>query len=692
MGRSPTYLPKEQAERRRVSKSLHEQKVRAAGKTLTTDYSRQNLRRRNYYKNRPAAFCRKYFPKVFYNDFVTDQRALVTDFKNIIKYGGLLARADTRGAGKSSVGKCVGGVWAIVYGHIKWLVLVEVNTEEATETLEDILSYYTDDTLSDDDLFGADFPELCQAMRYAKRNPQPARRMVIDSQETSVVVKKDKLVFPKLKGVAASGARIIPKGAEKPIRGMAKLDVRPDLVWINDVETDETARSPAMTRNIRKNITQAIMGLEGPNAPLGVLMTGTIIERECLLSQYTDRTKHPEWHGKRCKFFIEWPASTELMDKYLYLKSQDEAEANSFFSDNQVEIEAGAVISNPHRYISQKGPDGRPLEISAIQHAYNKIFIMKMPAFMCEWQNDPQQEDIEMKLECNEVQKKINGVPRGIVPEGVVKIAAAVDVHSRRLNWTVTGYTDKGAGKVIDYDVSRVHSPQTKLSDQDPALQQAVEAAVFDALMELKGIFGVGWPDQDGAVRNLDLGLIDAGYKSGAVYEFCRIAGGLFRPIKGFGGESGQAKYRRPARGSKTIRLGNYWFATIVTHKGRGLWVYHLDADHWKRAAQEGFMLDEDKAGSLILYGSEPYVHSDFARQITAEEWITEAPTGKPISSRWLRHQKDNHFLDDMGLAMAAADMLGLGGLSAPAPKQAPRRRRIGQVQRLGSNYIRTSY
>ena len=101
-------------------------------------------------------------------------------------------------------------------------------------------------------------------------------------------------------------------------------------------------------------------------------------------------------------------------------------------------------------------------------------------------------------------------------------------------------------------------------------------------------------------------------------------------------------------------------------------------------------MLPDDKAGSITLYGSEPVMHSAWARGVMAEEWITEYITGKGDRSRWKVNSKHNHPLDVTALLKVAADMLGLrvfAGAAATSPPK-PKGRRIGKV---GSK-IRTKY
>ena len=672
-------------------------KVRGAARDMTIDWSRCDKQRRASCKGKPKKFCLTYFPKVFYNKFVPDQIDLIDDFVSIILYGGLLARADMRGAGKSSLGKVLGGVYAPVYGFTKWFVPIEVNMEEAEETLNDIVGYYTDDSLSPGDLFGGDFPEICQPMRAAADNPQRARGIVVEGKPVKLIMKQRVLVLPKIKDCPASQFRVTPKGAEKPIRGLAKKNVRPDLVWINDVETDETADSEVMTRKIHRNITKGVMGLAGPNKPLGILMTGTIINQKCLIAQFTDRARHPEWNGKRKKFFIEWPTHTDMRDKYLYLLSQDLDEAYKYYTKNKKRIEAGAVVSNPYRFISQKGPKGKPIEVSAIQRAYNAIYGMGMAAFMSEWQNEPQEENIEKdNLEVNDIQKQLTGVERGNVPVGVIDIVSGIDVHARSLVWVILGIvptTDGGvAGKCIDYGVDLVNAPSVNLSGKmDRKTQLALDLAQTAALNDLRDKFSMGWPDSSGVMRNLGLGIIDSGDFTETIYRWCVANYPLYRPSKGLGTgqRHGGYKVTKSAAG-----IGMNWYASkhevnMSPQRKSAIILFNIGVDYWKRHVRSGFILNQDQAGSIALFGTEAYVHGEFARQILAEEWVTEFVTGKGDVSRW-KHNRNvpNHFLDALTYARAGYDVLR----NVTKPKRAAAES-SGVIENVsGSRVIRTRY
>ncbi len=101
-------------------------------------------------------------------------------------------------------------------------------------------------------------------------------------------------------------------------------------------------------------------------------------------------------------------------------------------------MDAGAEVSWPERY--------NPDELSAIQHAMN-LRLRDEAAFQAEYQNDPLPaiKDEDDLLAAEQIAAKSNGHKRGIVPVGVTRLTAFIDVSSgccttssaagRRFHW-----------------------------------------------------------------------------------------------------------------------------------------------------------------------------------------------------------------------------------------------------------------
>jgi hypothetical protein len=88
-------------------------------------------------------------------------------------------------------------------------------------------------------------------------------------------------------------------------------------------------------------------------------------------------------------------------------------------------------------------------------------------------------------------------------------------------------------------------------------------------------------------------------------------------------------------------------------------------------AMENGFLLPPDKPGSLVLWGTDPYLHKTYARHITAERWVREFVPGKGTKEYFSIESKQNHYLDATHYATAAASILGIKVIQdVPKPRK----------------------
>lgn len=653
-----------------------------------------NWPRRKKAEKSGRSFCETYFKIVFFNPFSEDQVKMLDAIVESIRYGESQAIAAERGGGKTSITKHVAGVYAICKGLVKFLVLTAANGKRAKKLLRQIKTIYrTNKKLIQD------YPEICIPIRDIGGSPQRAAHQLYDDESTLFVWGAEEVIFPTIPGSKASGAVIEAYGIEAGLRGLGEGEKRPDLTVCDDLDTRESAKSLEQTQDRILTLEADIMGLGGPNKSMPVVLLCTIIRKGCLADQYTDPQLHPEFSPIRQKWIKQWPDNMDLWDRYVFLVDEAKREgdkysrkAHRFYLANRKEMDAGAVVSNINRFDNQKLPGGSQKEVSSLQAAFNKMCGKnKKTAFMCEYQNEPPDDDIEDSgIDVLDVQKKLHGTPRGVIPDGCSKLSVGVDVGGRLLNWVVVGWSERG-GEIVDYGVQEVHSPTgVRLTIADKGLQKQIEKAIYTALLEMRDLFAIGWPDVHGEIRHADLGAVDSGYMPTPVYEFCRVSGIKWRATKGFGSKGGQSKYRRPTKAGKALRIGHYWHGIMELYGGRNGWLYNVDADHWKKQVHDGFRLPITSSDSLSLYGNDPVIHQLFAHQIMAEEWIVEWVNGR-FRERWagpggVSPKKNNHYLDAMALAKAASDMLGIRVFkTAPVIRQP---RRVGRV----GGQIRTKY
>jgi len=641
----------------------------------------KNRRRRNRCKDNPKKFCREYFGHLFYNPFTADQKKLIAALREIIIFGGLKADAEMRGGGKTTIVKIVAGVWAIVYGHIKYGLILQATGPFAESALTDIKSCY-----EFNDKLAADFPEICAPVRALEGANQRAQTQTVAGERTRMIWTGNEVVFPTIRGAdgkptPASGSVLTTRGMDAAIRGLVKGPLRPDFVGGDDLETAESAVSRAQTAKRKKILTTDVLGLAGPGRRMAVIITGTIIQKDCLIDQLTDRKKNPAWRGVRKKQIIKFPTNTDLWEKYIALRKQDFFEqdikskrAHRFYLRNRKAMDAGAVVSNPYNFIADGGA-----EVSALQHCYN--FVADNPdgwdAFNSEFQNAPPETVVDMaRLTSESVFAKLAGTERGIVPGWAEKVVGYVDVHDDKLFWALCAFRQKAVGLVFDYGVDRVNSPVSGTTTADRRAKQ-VQVAITEALEELRLRWLLGFESESGGKKFLNLGLVDAGYQTETVCGFCKsYADGTFRPA--LGSHSGRRGVYRSPRPGKFVRgVGGGYHQSYLAEKR--MWAYQLNADLFKQLAQNGFKAPGlDDAGGLSVFGSQIYDHEAFAEQLCAEVWNSDKQKYEVLS-------RNNHWLDCAAGCVAAGRICGIVlGPSRQRPKKAkqkpPGRKRGGYL------------
>jgi len=157
-------------------------------------------------------------------------------------------------------------------------------------------------------------------------------------------------------------------------------------------------------------------------------------------------------------------------------------------------------------------------------------------------------------------------------------LTSGLDVHDDKLFWVVVGWLPGAIGQIIDYGVWRVNSPISGSVTKDERTQQ-VEVAILEALIDFnKWQRETGWACKDtGEVKTVQLGLVDAGWKQGAVYEFCRrIVPATWRPSRGSAnGVTGKYVTPRGKQGIRNVGQGHH----ESYQRADRVWLTWLDAD-----------------------------------------------------------------------------------------------------------------
>lgn len=668
-------------------------------------------------------YMETYFAKTFYLPWSEDHLKVIAKYERAVLQGELSCVAMPRGSGKTSLAE-VACLWAVKYGHVLFVVVIGPDAGHAVERIENLRT-----ELENNDLLLDDFPEVVYPIRKLEGITQ--RRLLYRNEVIRMELTAKRIVLPNIPGSAAAGAVIVATGITGQIRGLQyKRDdgtvVRPSLVFVDDPQTDESARSPSQCAARERLLAGAVLGLAGPGCKMAGLMTLTVACAGDLADRMLNRDKHPEWQGERTKMVYAFPANEALWKRYAeILREELKAErgiaaATEFYRQHRQAMDEGAVVAWAARH--------EPNELSAIQNAMN-LKIRDEAAFWAEYQNEPlpeEQVDDDL-LTADQIAAKVNGLKRGEVPIGCTHLTMFVDVQAKALFWLVAAWEDDFTGYVIDYGTEpeqwgvSASGRQTYFTLRDirrtlatAAPRAGLEGAIYAGLERLtEARVGKEWRRDDGAMVRIDRCLIDAnwGSSSDVVYQFCRQSqfAGVVMPSHGrYVGASSIpfSEYRRK-RGD---RVGLNWRIPVVTGK-RAVRHVVFDTNYWKSFVHARLAVPMGDPGCLSLFGrtgraggspaDQPWTrgaapphlnakhspcvqgqHRLLAEHLTSEYRVKTEGRGRTVDEWKLRLAGlDNHWLDCLVGSAVAASVQGAILFGTDAKPVAKPRIRLSALQ-----------
>ncbi len=636
-------------------------------------------------------FCEAYFPLTFHLPWSPDHLKVIAKIEQAVLRGGLFAMAMPRGSGKSSASECA-CIWAVLNGHREFVCLIGSDEGHAMDMLESIKT-----ELDGNDALLDDYPEVvhpiqsldgianrCNGQLYLGERTHigwTAKDVVLPTIAPAGWADRDDLGdFVRDNGLSlASGAIIKVAGITGRIRGMKTKtpdgrSVRPELVVLDDPQTDESARSLSQCATRESILAGAVLGLSGPGKKISGIMPCTVIRPGDMADSILDRDDHPEWNGQRTKMVYSFPTNEKLWDRYAEIRAEGlrrgdaGEEATEFYGANRAAMDEGAIIAWPERHNHD--------ELSAIQHAMN-LKMQDEAAFFAEYQNEPlptELPDTDL-LTADQIAAKLNRTAKGIVPIGATRVTAFIDVQANLLFYVVAAWSDDFSGYVIDYgtypDQKR---PYFTLRDARMTLaavapNTGLEGSIYAGLESLTDqLVGREWHDPNGTALRIERCLIDANWGSSTdvVYQFCRQSAhaAIVMPSHGrFVGASSMpfSEYKK----KPGERVGLNWRVTNVAGK-RAIRHVTFDANFWKSFTQTRLAVAMGDRGCLSLFGDRPEAHRLFAEHLTAEYRVKTEGRGRKVDEWKLRPERsDNHWLDGVVGCAVAASMQGamlLGG------------------------------
>jgi len=543
-----------------------------------------------------------------------------------------------------------------------------------------------------------DFPGALYPIRCLEGIANRCAGQLYEGRRTHIEWTAKEIVFATIPGEPASGAIIKVAGLTGRIRGMKhkKPDgssVRPDLVVLDDPQTDESARSLSQCQTRESILAGAVLGLAGPGRKIAGFMPCTVIRPGDMADRILDRGKHPEWQGERMKMVYRFPDNQALWERYAQIRTDelraggDGRKATEFYRLHRAEMDAGAEVAWPERH--------NPDELSGIQHAMN-LKLRDEAAFWSEYQNEPMPEELPEEVEAldaDSIAAKLNGRERGAVPEGCTLLTAFVDLHQKVLFWAVCAWEADFTGYVVDYGAHPDQGrPYFTTRDVQRTLGRVyrgrgLEGAIYAGLERLCAeLLGRQFKRDDGALMRIELCLIDQGWQRDLVHQFCRQCahGAALMPARGTGITASQKPISEYDR-KRGDQIGLAWWIPGVRGR-RALRHVEVDTNWWKTFVHERLATAMGDRGCLSLWGRRPERHRLFAEHLTAEYRVRTEGRGRTVDEWKLPPSKpDNHWLDCLVGCAAAASMRGVHppGMAPQAPAGGMRRKvKLSELQR----------
>ncbi len=123
-----------------------------------------NLERRAACERDFRRFCETYFPAAFSLPWSDDHLRVISRIQSAVLDGGLFALAMPRGSGKTTLCERA-ALWALLYGHRRFVVLVG-----ATEAAAEVMLEHLKVELAFNDLLATDFRQVCYPIRRLENN------------------------------------------------------------------------------------------------------------------------------------------------------------------------------------------------------------------------------------------------------------------------------------------------------------------------------------------------------------------------------------------------------------------------------------------------------------------------------------------------------------------------------------------
>jgi hypothetical protein len=616
-------------------------------------------------------FCETYLKEQFSLAWSKAHLLALAKLERAILKGGLFALAMPRGSGKTTLAEAA-AMWAILYGHIRFVVIVGAESDHAEEIAESMRV-----EIESNELLYEDFPEVCYPIECLDGIVNRSAGQLQNGERTRIKWTGRIIKLPTIEGSQSSGGVVKTAGITGRIRGMrVKLadgsTLRPGLILVDDPQTDESAKSITQNASRLKVLSKAILGLKGPTGkPIAAVMACTVIEPGDCIDQILDVQKYPQWQGQRTKLIEAWPTS-KRWETYAELwkvgmqEGRGIEDATAYYREYRAEMQEGAIVNWPERF-----DEG---ELDAIQHCWNLRLTLGIKAFLAEYNNDPQP-DVETKQLDFFMAARQGAFTQWEIPAWAIKSTAFIDVQGEALFYLCTSWAQDFTGAIVNYGIypeqriglARLSELSDLLSDKEGA---GLEGRMSEALLNTIGMLR--------SKAKFDAIGIDAnwGLSTDAVYKIAyEQAANNVHAMHGrfYGASSAPLNGGRPKQGEQR---GYYWKRIIEGPRTRIL----FDNNAWKDTLLSRLQTSLGDSGALSVFSPAADNHSLLDEHFHAEHYVEVWARGIKRNEWKQTPGVDNHWWDCL---VGAGVLANFVGCSVPTwSSDRPRQVSFAEMQR----------
>lgn len=342
--------------------NIHEDSYNAVRDILASaGYPMTTETRHLLWQDSMEMFGRYYFPHIIdrknnpFHQWVYEKTAVL--LSNPLGKGTKLAVAAPRGYAKSTLLSFVLPLWCACMQFKEFILLISETVGQAEDFLDDIKS-----ELMGNERLQEDFPEACGKGDYRWR-------------QDDIVLRNE--------------VRIYALGCGGKTRGRKHRGGRPDLILLDDVESRESVESESTREKLwHQWLNKEVVKAGRTDGTTDIIMLGTILHEDSLLSKLLDRDQAPDWQRKRFQAVLRFADNEKMWDnwKKVYMMFDDDDKAAEaaweYYLEHKEQMDEGVEVLWPEGesyydlMVMRLTPDGRSAFESEKQN--NPIDVSRM--------------------------------------------------------------------------------------------------------------------------------------------------------------------------------------------------------------------------------------------------------------------------------------------------------------------------